>query len=46
MPRFEYNLCATVKSKFHMDIITEGSNCLHLFLESFLCLTCTFKSST
>lgn len=32
---FQYSLCALVKSKFHVDIITEGSNYLQLFLEFF-----------
>ena len=33
-------ICTLVKSKFHMDIISEGSNYLHVFFEFFLCFTC------
>jgi hypothetical protein len=33
----QYNLCALVKSKFTLDVITEDYNYLHLFLKLFLC---------
>ena len=42
---FKCNLGTFFKSKFHMDIMTEGFNCLYLFLSYSSDLAINFKSS-